>query len=114
MNYQMKSNMIRPVVAAALLMMIISASAGIITAQKSKEFPLNFAETADKLVKSVVSIEATKIVKTKTMSRFHFFNDEGRELPDEIPSIGGGSGFVIGKDGYILQSLVLSLYSIFF
>ena len=87
-----------------LLVSIIFTNSEIKAQQKSG---FSFSKIANGALSSVVSIEAIKLVKVRNLGQFHLFrdfDDSEKNEDEEIPSVGGGSGFVVSEDGYILTN----------
>jgi serine protease Do len=69
----------------------------------------SFADIADEVLNSVVSITSTEIVKTQGSpfgqgDPFEFFFGPRRGTPEERKQVAGGSGFIISSDGEILTN----------
>ncbi len=59
-----------------------------------------FVNVAEKVTPSIVQITVISKVKNKAHDAFRFFFD----IPEEQETMGGGSGVLISKDGYILTN----------
>ncbi len=79
-------------------------------AQRAPQFQQVFADVAEKVVSTVVSIRSAKVEKVQNFDPFHFFfgnpgqgEQPGRE-PQERRVEGVGSGVIVSKDGYVLTN----------
>lgn len=98
-----KRNVLYYLLPVLLVSIIFSSSE--ISAQPIYNY--SFSKVAKSALSSVVSIETTKLVKMRNLGQFHLFrdfDDSGENENEEIPSVGGGSGFIVSEDGYILTN----------
>ena len=77
-------------------------------AQRAPQFQQVFADVAEKVIPTVVSIRSAKIETVQNFDPFHWFfgdpREGGRSQPQERRVEGVGSGVIVSSDGYVLTN----------